>query len=965
MADFDANGISDLLWRNPISGDVVVWYSDNSGNIVGAQAMPFQVSGDWRLSGLGDFNSDQKSDILWHNANSGEVFVWYMDGFTIMDAASLSVVGGSWQIRGVGDFNNDGKDDLVWHNPTTGSIFFWYLDGIANNDVVTIGAASSSFAVGDPWEIRGTGDFNNDGQTDLFWQNRQTGDLVAWYMDGPDPTEGVLIATLPDLNWKPLSQGRGDLSDLTVSNITGLPSALMDGQTANLSISIANQSSRAAGASTIQYYISDDTVFNPETDRQLGTISVGALGAGQSDSFTQSFVYDVATMGDSGSKYLFFIADATNEVRESNEDNNVLSQSFTVIPPTPLNVDLTLKNVVIPPIWTVGNELTISVDVLNQGSDEVGSSKLEVYLLDSPTFDPTGASPILTDTVDPIGAGLSTKMSFTFIYRESYGTGQKYLYFVTDADGQISETDESNNVTPSRSVTVGSVDQSIDLTLTGSSAPSSVIVGQFMTISTTILNQGQTPANATSVRVYLTDYTGPNDQLDINTATFVTSLSVPSLAGAASTTVSADVAYSRLFGAGQKNIFFVVDGEEQITELNESNNVLKGQEVIDAILPDTSIDLLVSGTTLSRTSIVPGESITISATVQNIGEDSTGRTTRLRVYLSDDAVLDDGDEQISGPLINELAPEASQTVTTTYQSFVGDPAGTKYLFFRADANNDLLELEETNNITSRSFTISEVQPGIDLVFSNASVSPTTLTEGDSLTVNATLLNQGDTASNTSKLAIYVSSNATFDGSDRRIAEFDTGSIPSFNTFNIQDYAFTYLGEYGLGAQYILVVADHLNTVEESDETNNVQAFSINVSPDLNQPDLVLSNVAVFGADLGGGIDFDYTVSNEGLDANTESFTVRFYLADQNYTTLTNIETNGLWLGDTTVTSTDWAGAINTSYNALVGFTTAQFDTSNPLWSAGDRYVLAVVDYDKEIRESDETNNITSRFFTLR
>lgn len=973
LADFNGDGVSDLLWRNPTTGGVVAWNLDTSGALVSGQSIPFGVSSDWTVVGTGDFDSDQKTDILWSNAFSGELVAWYMDGFTLVSGESLGVVSPVWQVSGVGDFNDDGNDDLVWHNQTSGDIVIWHLDGISFNGIVATSGTQINAVTGAPWSIQGTGDFNSDSKLDFLWWNSQTGELVAWYLDTGFLIGGKLIATI-DTSWQPLSQSRGGKADLTVNNAV-LPTSVVDGDTVNVSVDVINQGSKTSPASTLRYYLSEDNTFNADSDLFLGAISTKTLLAGESVNLTESFVYNASTMGAPGTKYLFFTTDANGAVNESNENNNVLSQTLNVVSPTPLNVDLTPQNVVIPPIWTVGNELTISVDVTNQGIDNAPSSNLFVYLLDSATFDPN-ATPILTTTVESLGPSgslnSSTNKSFTFTYQEGFGTGQKYLYFVVDADGLIAETNEANNIV-SNAITVGSVDSSIDFAIGNITLPSSVVLEQSLQGGITLVNQGETASPATTLRIYVSDYTGPSDTLDVDTADLVASLPVNALAGGENRSIPFDIFYSRLLGAGQKNIFFVVDADDAVVELNELNNVEK--QVITATSP-ADVDLVISSASVSPTAIIPGGQFTISATVQNVGTVATGTSTLLRAYLSDDEIIDANDFIIRGFTINDLAGGASQTVSRTETYLSSDPAGLKYILFAADVNNTVFEQSETNNLASRQLTVNEIKPGIDLVIANASVSTTTLIAGDPLTVTATVQNQGETSAPTSKLGIYVSTDATYDAGDRLIAEFSTGSIPTYDTFT-QNYTFNYLDEYGLEGQYILVVADHDRQVTESEEGNNVQSFAITVSPDLNRPDLVMDSIPTdpatsnFFAALDQGIEFDYIVKNQGLRETTQPFNIKFYLADQNYTTLAALESNALALGSLedlggdqalVPAESEWGGT--GEYSSRVGFRTSQFDSSNSLWSAGLRYLIAVVDYDKEIRESDENNNIYSVSFNL-
>ncbi len=52
---------------------------------------------DWKMSGIGDFNKDGNPDILWRNPSTGENLVWYMDGVVrIMNAILPSVAGERW-----------------------------------------------------------------------------------------------------------------------------------------------------------------------------------------------------------------------------------------------------------------------------------------------------------------------------------------------------------------------------------------------------------------------------------------------------------------------------------------------------------------------------------------------------------------------------------------------------------------------------------------------------------------------------------------------------------------------------------------------------------------------------------------------------------------------------------------------------------------------------------------------------
>jgi hypothetical protein len=102
------------------------------------------------------------------------------------------------------DFNNDGNTDILWRNKVTGGVVVWYMNGagaVSKVDWIVQDGDTS-------WEIVGTGDFNNDGNTDILWRNKATGGVVAWYMNGAGAASKVdWISQDGDTNWEIVGTG--------------------------------------------------------------------------------------------------------------------------------------------------------------------------------------------------------------------------------------------------------------------------------------------------------------------------------------------------------------------------------------------------------------------------------------------------------------------------------------------------------------------------------------------------------------------------------------------------------------------------------------------------------------------------------------------------------------------------------------------------------------------------------------
>ncbi|MGP1384445.1 MAG: SwmB domain-containing protein, partial [Thainema sp.] len=215
VTDFDNDNRPDIVWRRASTGQTNIWFTDGQKKLGGGPAGDTVSNPDWTTVGVGDFDKDGKrDDIIWRNTADGRNTVWFMDGINKVGSMALDpVTNTDWQIQGVGDFDHrDYTDDIVWRNQSTGKTIVWTMDGTTKTGTVDFGTVSTD------WRVQGVGDFEaNNFVDDLVWRNYATGQNVIWTTDGQQKTGSFTLDNAP-LNWE--IEGVGDLDgDGTVDDL--------------------------------------------------------------------------------------------------------------------------------------------------------------------------------------------------------------------------------------------------------------------------------------------------------------------------------------------------------------------------------------------------------------------------------------------------------------------------------------------------------------------------------------------------------------------------------------------------------------------------------------------------------------------------------------------------------------------------------------------------------------------------
>ncbi|MFD5724330.1 FG-GAP-like repeat-containing protein [Streptomyces sp. NPDC127036] len=197
IGDLNNDGIGDLLSRQ--ASDGTLWVYPGTGKPgMEALATRYQVGRGWQTQNVtrtGDFNNDGLTDVLTRQASDGTLWVYPGTGKPGMEAlATRYQVGRSWQTQDVittGDLNNDGRTDVLSRQASDGTL--WVYPGTGKPGME---ALATRYQVGRGWQTQNvtrTGDFNNDGLTDVL--TRQASDGTLWVYPGTGKPGMEALAT--------------------------------------------------------------------------------------------------------------------------------------------------------------------------------------------------------------------------------------------------------------------------------------------------------------------------------------------------------------------------------------------------------------------------------------------------------------------------------------------------------------------------------------------------------------------------------------------------------------------------------------------------------------------------------------------------------------------------------------------------------------------------------------------------
>ncbi|MCX9085306.1 MAG: Ig-like domain-containing protein [Candidatus Methanoperedens sp.] len=590
------------------------------------------------------------------------------------------------------------------------------------------------------------------------------------------------------------------LSDLIIQEITPSPTNPSIGDQVTFTTIIKNQGSGSSSNGRVYFYLDGST--SHLTYKDFGGLSAGA-------SATISFTWNAL----SGSHTFRGLVDKDNTIPESDETNN--DKTITCCS-TSLS-DLVVQDITwYPTNPSIGDQVTFTTIIKNQGSGSSSNNRVYFYL--------DGSTSHLTyKDFGGLSAGATTTVTFAW----NVLSGSHTFRGLVDKDNTIPESVETNN---DKTITCCATSLSDLVVQDITWSPTNPSIGETITFTTSIKNQGNGSSGNTRVFFYLDGSTNHLTYKDIG-----------GISAGATTTVS----FTWNVLSGSHTFKGIVDKDNSITESDETNN----DKTITCCATSLS-DLVVQDITWTPQMSSIGETITFSVIIKNQGSGSS-KNGNIFFYL------DDSKTHFAYKPFNGIASDYTTTVSFTWAA----QGGLHSIKAIVDKENIIPESDETNNEKNITFSMVSLP---DLIVENISWTPTSSSIGETITFLATIKNQGNGKSGGGKIQFYL------DQATSHIALLNYNEIAIGSTSVV---SFTWNAQKG--AHSLKAIVDKDNTIIESDETNNekIVSFALISPSDLKVEEFTWTPSK---PSIGNPINLILTIKNQG-NGRSSNGNVNFYL----------------------------------------------------------------------------------------
>ena len=272
-----------------------------------------------------------------------------------------------------------------------------------------------------------------------------------------------------------------------------------------------------------------------------------------------------------------------------------------------------------------------------------------------------------------------------------------------------------------------------------------------------------------------------------------------------------------------------------------------------------SPDLIVLEISISDDAVATNEVFETSATTKNQGDGASEATT-LRYYRSNDPTITTSDVRLSSKSLPGLGPGAE--VDSSDEHTI-TRAGTFWVGACVE------EVPGESNVNNNCSDGVEITVGLpDLVAIDISVSDVNPAVGETFTLHATALNQGDTDAEATSLRFYESTDAEITDTDLELGLANLPVLgPQETSPQSTDHLIALAGNYWLGACIDAVT-------NESDAENNCShAVRVDIGTCVASDTVVVSDVTVDGTEVWEACD-SIVVGPDVVFTSTADVTLR-------------------------------------------------------------------------------------------
>ena len=343
-----------------------------------------------------------------------------------------------------------------------------------------------------------------------------------------------------------------------------------------------------------------------------------------------------------------------------------------------------------------GGSIEVTDSIQNNSTSSVGGSKVKYYLSANQSLEITSQSALQVVPADfylgerfvpALAAQEISTVTSSFLVPDSTPPGLYYVLALADADNQVNEVDEGNNLGCSPSP-VNVLLAERDLWLSGLSGPLQASVGTTISVQASVGNTGNAESGQFYGRFYLS-----TDNIITAGDTFLGSGQFASIAPGNISSTGFNLYLPDTITNGSYFLGVILDPDNLITETDETNNCGAAPEQTTVSAPFK--DLLITALS-GPTSAATGSSISIANTVKNQGT-AAATGFYVKFYLSLDDAITTADTYLGQRYVSSLAAGASSAANTSLTVPSSVTGNTYFLGAIADANAQVAESDETNN----------------------------------------------------------------------------------------------------------------------------------------------------------------------------------------------------------------------------------------------------------------------------